>query len=106
GLCLIGEDEAEVVISDIRMRGKNGVEVVDEMKEVDWEIMILWSYEELEYMKGGIEDDVVDYLVKGVEESELEDIVEILVERLLEGGDCRNDEGGYDSGFERLLKID
>ncbi|WP_260854315.1 response regulator, partial [Staphylococcus epidermidis] len=87
-MCLIGEDEGEVVISDIGMGGKNGVEVVDDIKEVDWEVMILCSYEELEYMKGGIEEDVVDYLVKGVEDTELEDIVEILVERLLEGGDC------------------
>ena len=56
----------DIVITDIRMPIKTGLDVLKEAKEKnrDCEFILLTSYEEFEYVKSAISLDAVEYLVK------------------------------------------
>ena len=57
-------------------------------------------------MKAGIQHHVLDYLLKPVDHTQLEHILDILVQRLLERPHSTNDDAAYYTAFQPLLKID
>ena len=57
-------------------------------------------------MKAGIQHHVLDYLLKPVDHTQLEHILDILVQRLLERPHSTNDDAAYHTAFQPLLKID
>lgn len=105
-LSLIRQHQPELVITDIRMPRKNGVDLLDDIKDLDCQIIILSSYDDFEYMKAGIQHHVLDYLLKPVDHTQLEHILDILVQRLLERPHSTNDDAAYHTAFQPLLKID
>ena len=60
-LSLIRQHQPELVITDIRMPRKNGVDLLDDIKDLDCQVIILSSYDDFEYMKAGIQHHVLDY---------------------------------------------
>lgn len=56
-------------------------------------------------MKAGIQHHVLDYLLKPVDHTQLEHILDILVQRLLERPHSTNDDAAYHTAFQPLLKL-
>ena len=83
-LSLIQQHQPELVITDIRMPRKNGVDLLNDIAHLDCNVIILSSYDDFEYMKAGIQHHVLDYLLKPVDHAQLEVILGRLVRTLLE----------------------
>ncbi|MBH9581416.1 response regulator [Staphylococcus felis] len=81
-LSLIRQYQPELVITDIRMPRKNGVDLLNDIQNLSCNVIILSSYDDFEYMKAGIQHHVLDYLLKPVDHDQLEAILGTLVETL------------------------
>jgi len=77
GIEKIKELKPDVVITDIKMPKKDGLEMLNEMnKKYDFESIIISSYSEFEYAKKAIKLNVFDYLLKPIDEEKLKQIIE------------------------------
>ncbi|MDQ0195157.1 response regulator transcription factor [Paenibacillus wynnii] len=76
--------DPDVVLTDIRMPGLNGLELIRALKEKGHkaECIIVSGYSEFEYAKEAIELEAVDYLIKPAELKEVTKTVSRAVERL------------------------
>ncbi|MFP4924427.1 response regulator, partial [Staphylococcus pseudintermedius] len=61
GLSLIREHQPDLVITDIRMPRMDGVELLEAIKDLPCQKIILSSYDDFEYMQAGIHHHVLDY---------------------------------------------
>ncbi len=70
----IEEKRPDILISDIRMPGLNGLELSQKIKEkgLDMAIILLSGYAEFEYARSALRYGVEDYLLKPVEQEMLE----------------------------------
>lgn len=70
---LIEKENPDIVITDIRMPGYDGLEMIEKAKMInnDLEIIIISGYGQFEYAKKAIEFGVKDYLLKPVNQDEL-----------------------------------
>lgn len=84
GIRLIKSEKPEIIISDIRMRGMNGLDMIEEiMKDgYDGYVIFLSGYQEFEYAKRAIENRVFAYLLKPVDIEELKDTISRIVGEL------------------------
>lgn len=68
---VIKHQKPEIIITDIRMSGINGFEMIEKIEKYDFEIILISSFTEFEYAKKAINLKVADYILKPVEETEL-----------------------------------
>ena len=82
----VREHPMDIVISDVNMPDKTGLEMIQEMKEVlpDAYYILLSGYQEFDYVKKAMNLSVVDYLVKPVDKVELGHLLEKIVTQLRE----------------------
>jgi Response regulator containing CheY-like receiver domain and AraC-type DNA-binding domain len=75
---------ADVVITDIRMKDMNGIELLKRLKEQypSMPVVIVSGYGDFEYAKDAIKYEVTDYLLKPVDRVELNQVIEKLRKRL------------------------
>lgn len=72
GLALIQETSPDIAIIDINMPDFDGLTLISEIKKhVQTQCIILSGYSDFEYAQKGIQLNVLDYLLKPVEEEEL-----------------------------------
>lgn len=85
-LKLVEELKPEILITDIRMPGCNGLELIEKVKksQPDCEIIIISGYAHFDYAQSAIKYGVGDYLLKPVNQSELYATCHKLKERILE----------------------
>ncbi|KRF04123.1 hypothetical protein ASG89_22310 [Paenibacillus sp. Soil766] len=78
------QTEPDIVLTDIRMPGLNGLELIRAVKEhgIKAEFIIESGYSEFEYAKEAIELEAVDYLIKPVELNEVANTVKRAIDRL------------------------
>ncbi|WP_410514222.1 response regulator [Paenibacillus sp. BR2-3] len=78
------QSDPDVVLTDIRMPGLNGLELIRALKEKGRkaECIIVSGYSEFEYAKEAIELEAVDYLIKPAELEEVAKTVSRAIERL------------------------
>jgi len=83
----------EILITDIRMPGCNGLELIEAVKTTvpECEIIIISGYAHFEYAQSAIKFGVGDYLLKPVNQSELYATLEKLKDRILERAESEND---------------
>lgn len=83
-LRLVEEHEVDVVLSDIRMEGMDGLKLAERLKEQFPEVRVVMisGYEDFEYARQAIRLGVSDYLLKPVEIEELTRVVEKIVKDL------------------------
>ncbi len=70
-----------LVIIDIRMPKINGIQLLENIKDISCEKIILSSYDDYEYMKAGIQHKVTDYLLKPINQQELKQILNKIYEK-------------------------
>ena len=84
----VQENPVDVVISDVNMPDKTGLDMIREMKEIlpDIAYILLSGYQEFDYVKRAMNLSVVDYLVKPVDKVELGNLLEKIAGQLGERG--------------------
>ena len=81
------EKKPEIVISDIRMPGLNGIELLDQInqKKLDTKVILISGYAEFEYAQKAVRFGAFDYLLKQVDKNKLTDTLlrlkSVLVEK-------------------------
>ena len=80
----VREHSVDIVISDVNMPDKTGLEMIGEMKELlpNAYYILLSGYQEFDYVKKAMNLNVVDYLVKPVDKVELEHLLEKIASQL------------------------
>lgn len=80
----VREHPVDIVISDVNMPDKTGLEMIQEMKDLlpDAYYILLSGYQEFDYVKKAMNLSVVDYLVKPVDKVELGHLLEKIVTQL------------------------
>lgn len=82
-LALMAQECPDIVLTDIRMPGMDGLDLIRRMREdyPDVTAVIISGYQEFEYAKRAMSLSVTDYLLKPVEINELKDCLEQCVLR-------------------------
>ena len=82
----VREHPVDIVISDVNMPDKTGLEMIQEMKDLlpDAYYILLSGYQEFDYVKKAMNLSVVDYLLKPVDKVELGHLLEKIVTQLRE----------------------
>ncbi|UKS65084.1 response regulator [Rossellomorea marisflavi] len=80
----IRENPVDIVITDIKMPGMNGVELIQKVHAIHPHIrfIVLSGYDEFEYAKGVMEYNVKHYLLKPSNEEKIEEALQQIVEGL------------------------
>ena len=107
-VCLkrIREERPDIVITDIRMPGMDGLELIRQVKEEGFtcRFVIISGYQQFEYARRALRYDVEDYLLKPVGKRELNDCLKRIVERLgaedAETEAAARERGGWKEGAE------
>lgn len=73
GLELIRQGAPDIVVTDIRMPGMDGIAFIEQAKRLDEQLhfVIISGYSDFDYAKRAIQLGVFDYLLKPVEDDEL-----------------------------------
>lgn len=64
----------DIIITDVRMKRATGLELIERLKalkDFDSEIIIISAYDDFEYVKRALENDVSAYILKPIREDEL-----------------------------------
>jgi len=85
-LKVLEENDIDVVITDIRMPGMDGITLIQKARENGYkgQFIIISGYQDFEYAKNVIPHNVKSYLVKPVDEDELTVILYKIAEELKE----------------------
>lgn len=98
GLRLFDETQPDIVISDIKMPQMSGLDFTAEIRKRDMrvKIILLSAYGEFEYAQKAISAGVSEYLLKPLDEDQLEEVVERLAVELKNEKrqklECRNNQ--------------
>ncbi|WP_219836902.1 response regulator transcription factor [Paenibacillus sp. R14(2021)] len=105
-LTLLKECRFALVLTDIRMPTMNGLELIAALREFsDAQVVIMSGYDDFEYAREGLKLGVKDYLLKPVDEDELEQLLERLAAELNERQLLeRRERLGITAGRDRLLR--
>ena len=70
---LIRKEKTDILITDIRMPGLNGLELIEKVREIspDIKIMIISGYANFEYAQNALKQGVSDYLLKPINKDAL-----------------------------------
>lgn len=85
-LALLSSQMPEILITDIRMPGCNGLELIEKAREIcpDILIIIISGYAQFEYAKVALQYGVSEYLLKPISKKELNDSLEKLCVQIRE----------------------
>ncbi len=85
-IALAQELEPDILITDIRMPGLSGLDLIEQVKKLrpEVEIVIISGYAHFEYAQTAIKFGVGDYLLKPVDQEELNTTLRKFKERILE----------------------
>lgn len=84
GLALFRHVEPDIVITDIRMPGMNGIEFAGAIRQTQKQvkILLLSAYAEFEYARSAITYEISEYLLKPLDEDKLEAAIARIVQEL------------------------
>lgn len=80
----IGTLQPEIVFTDIRMPGENGLELLSDIHEVNpgCKVVIISGYEDFSYAKEAIRHHAYEYLVKPIRKEDLERVLHSIQKEL------------------------
>ena len=70
----LDEVKPELVFLDVRMPGGNGIDMLAELSEIDFEVIFVTAHDE--YMLQALQFSAVDYLMKPVDEDRLKEAIQ------------------------------
>lgn len=78
GLELIKKVRPDLLITDIRMPGMSGLQLIEEAKKIlpDLQVILISGYSQFDYAQSAIRCGVVNYLLKPVKKNELNDTLQ------------------------------
>ncbi|MCQ6563825.1 response regulator transcription factor [Paenibacillus mendelii] len=84
---MIADHEVDIVITDVRMPILGGLELIEQAKELypHMAFLVISGFDDYAYVRKSIHLAVTDYLLKPVDQSELNDILEKLIAKTEEG---------------------
>ena len=102
GITLVKETKPDILITDIRMKGMDGLEMLRHIKEAGYKgyIIILSGYQEFEYAQKAIENGVYRYLLKPVDIPVLTNIISDISNKLSEE---KNELEMFESGLDKAV---
>lgn len=82
---VLAEKHADLLITDIRMPKVNGMQLLKRIEEsgIDCEVVILSGFSDYEYMKQAIHSGVAEYLLKPIDELELNRVMENVISKIV-----------------------
>lgn len=101
GLLMIKELGPDIVLTDIKMPHKNGLDMIEECAKAKIEpyFVVLTGFDEFDYAKRALKNQVLDYLLKPIDESELKKVM-IRIKQKIEK---REERTAYIQVMERKL---
>lgn len=80
------EEHVDIVITDISMPCINGLQLLKELRDQDKRVrfIILTGYDEFEYARTAIRLDVENYILKPIDEEQLEEVLKDTIKKLEE----------------------
>ena len=85
GKNLILEQRPDIILTDIRLPGMNGLEMLQEIMQVyKPQVVVVSGYSEFEYCRKALMLGVLAYIVKPIDEKELEDSLKYAASKLLD----------------------
>lgn len=83
-LQFIENNPVDIVLSDVRMPGMNGIDMCSEIKKIapECQIVFLSGYSDKEYLKSAIELEAVSYVEKPISIPEVEAAIEKAIEKI------------------------
>ncbi|SFA98260.1 two-component system, response regulator YesN [Cohnella sp. OV330] len=83
-LAKIESERPDVVLTDIRMPGMSGLEVMAQAREkgLHTEFVVISGYSDFDYVKKALQLGAIDYMLKSVDEEELNDVLARLADKL------------------------
>lgn len=83
----------DILFTDIRMPGYNGLELLEKLKEkgLDMKVIFVTGYADFEYAQTAIRLGAFDYLLKPIDEEKLGEVLERLLESEGEQGDSESE---------------
>lgn len=97
---MLVELQPDVLITDIRMPGMDGLELIEKMNAcgIDSKVIFVSGYAEFSYVQRALRLGALDYLLKPIEEKRLKDIMSVTLERL-------NNEQDEDNKLQNLERV-
>lgn len=79
-----GENLPDILITDIRMPGRNGIELVKKIREKQWavRVIVLSGYNDFEYVRSMAVLGIENYLLKPVNDQELHATIQNVLEKV------------------------
>lgn len=76
-LALIEDEEPDVVITDVRMKKISGLELIERTRVThpEMKFVVISAYKDFEYAKKACQEGALSYLVKPIDDDELEEIM-------------------------------
>lgn len=98
------EHEVDLIITDIRMPGWDGIDLLKAMRkaDIDTHVIFLSEYEDFQYAKQAIHYNITDYLVKPVNPTELQRRLTTLKQQLDQ--QAAHQQGLDDEQVEAIVK--
>lgn len=98
----IRAQQPDIVITDIRMPGIDGLALIEKAKEMDEEItfIIISGHRQFEYARNAMRYGVEDYLLKPLDEDELSDILTKLIHKKENRRESQNREASLHKQIE------
>lgn len=101
----------DLIITDINMPGKNGLDLIEEVKERNLcdRFIILTGYDEFEYAKQAIRIRVIDYLLKPINKMEILSLLRKVANEIFEEKngperrDDKEDEPAYSFHVQKMI---
>jgi len=110
-LAMIGSENPDILITDIRMPGCNGLELIEKAKKhsPQLRIIIISGYAHFEYAQEAIKYGVTEYLLKPINKIELTDTLQKIKIKILDERKADVDLAGiredYENGITKLRSV-
>lgn len=106
-LVLYEEHKPQIIVTDIQMPHMNGLEFVKEIRKRDkkCQIIIITAFSDTDYLLKAVELNLVKYLIKPIQESDLNEAIQLCIESIEEDREniVRLDAHTYFDTFNKLL---
>lgn len=82
GMQLVEQIKPDLLLLDVVMPGMDGLEMLFHLQEKDCQIVIISGYNDFNYVKKAINHNVVDYVLKPFDKSDIKKVIDKVIEQM------------------------